>query len=330
MSVRQSLASWGRKYFDLNKTDGKQYVLKDGELAQLVAPSSAPTLSQIAQEILGAAPTHRLPSQLQYLPGEGRINRIFSPIPVTTAITTAYLGTLAEIGWRVADTGSTGAGATRPLTNQPLLGLNTGTTATGTSNLSGTSAANPVAPNIGDFTAASVDPVVQGNIAGWVTRLSFALPSLSTSAQEYNLRLAGGLGTPGASTASIGEFTLRYTRTQSTNWRLFYMNDAFTSVFVDTGVAVANTLLEFVTYVIRTGVGAYTIHWGLRNDGASSYLASGSITNSVLSTTYWAEGTTSIAALLGGTIANITATVGTTSKSVRISGFQQCILLSPP
>ena len=307
--------------------DGKEGELPLGDTLEGAGSSSGPTLVQLAQEILETAPSHWLPSQLAYAPEDNKLIRSFSPIPVTTAITTAYRGVIPETGWVVPDTGSTGSGITRPLANQSTIALNTGTTATGTINLSGASVVGPAAPSIGDFTST---PILQGDIAGWVSRISFSLPSLSTAAQEYNVRLCGGLGTLGVSDAEVAEVTLRYTRTASTNWRIFYRTDASWSVYVDTGVAVTTAQLEFITYVVRTGVGAYTIHWGLRNAGASTYLATGTITNSVLNTTYWAEGATSMAALLGGTVVSLASTVGTNSKAVRITGFQQRILLSPP
>lgn len=307
--------------------DGKEGELPLGDTLEGAGSSSGLTLVQLAQEILEVTPSHWIPSQLKYDSGANKLIKSFSPIPVTAALTTAYRGVIPETGWIVPDTGNAGSGITRPVANQSMIALNTGTTATGTVYLNSASVAGSAAPSIGDFTPT---PILQGDIAGWVSRISFSLPILSTAAQEYNVRLCGGLGTLGVSDAEVAEVTLRYTRTASTNWRIFYRTDASWSVYVDTGVAVTTAQLEFITYVVRTGVGAYTIHWGLRNAGNSTYLATGTITNSFLNTAYWVEGTISIANLLGGTIAILSSTAGTTSRAVRITGFQQRILLSPP
>lgn len=303
--------------------DGKEGELPLGDTLEGAGSSSGITLSQLAQEILSDSPGSRV-SDIWYDNQSQVVRRIFSPSPVTTAITTAYVGRLPEIGWIVGNSGS-GAGVTRPTANSQQLALNTGTTASGQCTLQTGSAAGPEVPTIGDFTPGTVVP--KGNVRGWVSRVTFDIPALSTSAQEFRVFLPGGIS-GGFSPSSPGseEFTLQYTRTASVNWRIAYRGG-----IIDTGIAVnPGGILEFVVYAERLEDLTYAVRWGLRNSGSSVYLASGTITDAYINTSAWRAETFTKAALLQASAGSITASVGTTNKVLRIHSYSHAVLLSPP
>ena len=303
--------------------DGKEGELPVGDTLEGAGSSSAPTLSQIAQEILSDSPGNRV-SDIWYDEQSQVVRRIFSPSPVTTAITAAYGGWLAEIGWIVGNSG-TGAGVTRPTANSQLLALNTGTTASGQCTLQTGYAAGPEVPAIGDFTPGRVVP--KGNVRGWVSRVTFDIPALSTSAQEFRVFLPGGIS-GGFSPSSPGseEFTLQYTRTASVNWRIAYRGG-----IIDTGIPVnAGGILEFVVYAERLEDLTYAVRWGLRNSGSPGYSASGTITDAYINTSAWRAETFTKSTLLQASAGSITASVGTTTKVLRIHSYSHAVLLSPP
>ena len=303
--------------------DGKEGELPLGDTLEGAGSSSGPTLSQVAKEILSDSPGNRV-SDIWYDEQSQVVRRTFSPSPVTTAITTAYVGRLPEIGWIVGNSGS-GAGVTRPTANSQLLALNTGTTASGQCTLQTGSAAGPEVPTIGDFTPGTVVP--KGNVRGWVSRVTFDIPALSTSAQEFRVFLPGGIS-GGFSPSSPGseEFTLQYTRTASVNWRIAYRGG-----IIDTGIAVnPGGVLEFVVYAERLEDLTYAVRWGLRNSGSPVYLASGTITDAYINTSAWRAETFTKAALLQASAGSIMASVGTTNKVLRIHSYSHAVLLSPP
>jgi len=305
--------------------DGKEGELPLGDTLEGAGSSSGITLSQLIQEILSDRPGSRV-SDIWYDEQSQVVRRIFSPSPVTTAITTAYVGWLPEIGWIVGNSGS-GAGVTRPTANSQLLALNTGTTASGQCTLQTGSVAEPEVPTIGDFTSGLT--VAKGNVKGWVSRVTFNIPALSTSAQEFRVFLPGGIS-GGFSPSSPGpeEFTLQYTRTASVNWRISYRNAL--NAILDTGIAANTGILEFVVYAERLEDLTYAVRWGLRNSGSSVYLASGTITDAYINTPAWRAETFTKAALLQASAGSITASVGTTNKVLRIHSYSHAVLLSPP
>jgi len=303
--------------------DGKEGELPVGDTLEGAGSSSGITLSQLAREILSERQGSRV-SDIWYDDQSQVVRRIFSPSPVTTAITTAYVGWLPEIGWIVGNSGA-GAGVTRPVANSQQLALNTGTTASGQCTLQTGSAAGPGVPTIGDFTPGLTVP--KGNVRGWVSRVTFNIPALSTSAQEFRVFLPGGIS-GGFSPSSPGseEFTLQYTRTASVNWRIAYRGG-----IIDTGIAVnPGGILEFVVYAERLEALTYAVRWGLRNSGSSVYLASGTITDAYINTPAWRAETFTKAALLQASAGSITASVGTTNKVLRIHSYSHAVLLSPP
>lgn len=302
--------------------DGKEGELPVGDTLEGAGSSSGITLSQIAQEILSDSPGNRV-SDIWYDEQSQVVRRIFSPSPVTTAVK-AYVGRLPEIGWIVGNSG-TGAGVTRPVANSQQLALNTGTTASGQCTLQTGSAANPEVPTIGDFTP-GLTVVPKGNVRGWVSRVTFNIPALSTSAQEFRVFLPGGIsGGFSPSSPNSEEFTLQYTRTASVNWRISYRGG-----IIDTGIAANTGILEFVVYAERLEDLTYAVHWGLRNSGSSSYLASGTITDAYINTSAWRAETFTKATLLQASAGSITASVGTTTKALRIHSYSHAVLLSPP
>ena len=301
--------------------DGKEGELPLGDTLEGAGSSSGITLSQLAKEILSDIPGSRV-SDIWYDEQSQVVRRIFSPSPVTTAVTTAYVGRLPEIGWRAGDFGA-GAGVTRPTANSQLLALNTGTTALGQCLIQTSTAAE--VPTIGDFTPGLVVP--KGNVRGWVSRVIFDIPALSTSAQEFRVFLPGGInGDFSPSSPGSEEFTLQYTRTASVNWRIAYRGGV-----IDTGIAVnAGGVLEFVVYAERLEDLTYAVRWGLRNSGSPVYLASGTITDAYINTPAWRAEPFTKAKLLEASAGRITASVGTTNKVLRIHSYSHAVLLSPP
>lgn len=108
------------------------------------------------------------------------------------------------------------------------------------------------------------------------------------------------------------------------------MNSSNIGVFIDTGIAAGTGLLEFVVYAERLEDLTYAVRWGLRNSGSSSYLASGTITNAYINTPAWRAETFTKATLLQASAGSITASVGTTTKVLRIHSYSHAVLLSPP
>ena len=239
---------------------------------------------------------------------------VFFPTAVTTAVTTAFKGSMAEgAGWETISSG-TGAGATRATANTAALYLTTGTTATGQCALAyKLTSFNQVWENDNSETPASF---ARADLTGFSSRAVLVVGTLSTAAQEYVVMMDVG---PEAwaftsNPSSLGLVQLMYQRTASANWRIRYCDTSGAVKYLDTGIAVAaSTFYRVSIKGIKQPDNTYTISVDINGSTFS-------ITDSYLNTSGW-RGGAAITKVLTIPRVTLLKTVGTTSAALQVRLF---------
>lgn len=238
---------------------------------------------------------------------------VFFPTAVTTAVTTAFKGSMAEgAGWETS-AGGAGAGATRATANAAVLFLNTGTTATGQCALAyKRTSFNHVWENDG----ATPSSFARADLTGFSSRAVLAMDTLSTAAQEYVVMVdVGPEAWEFTSNPSFrGLVQLMYQRTASLNWRIRYCDTSGAVKYLDTGLAVtASTFFRVSIKGIKQPDNTYTISVVI--DGSTF-----SITDSYLNTSGW-RGGAAITKVLTIPRVTLLKTAGTTSAALQVRLF---------
>lgn len=237
---------------------------------------------------------------------------VFAALPVTTAITAAYAGSMGEgAGWAVV--ASAGGGVTRPQANTPSVVLNTGTTATGTCRLS--YSPSPIIWDNDHSETPSTYP--RDALKAFSSRVALLVPSLSTAAQEYVAQVDMGpegwmFDTPAP--ASRGVIQLVYKRTESLNWRVRYCDTSGAVKFLDTGVRVESG------YVMRASVRGVQEPDGTFSITVKIDTTVATITDSYLNTGAWKSGYP-IERVLWVPSVGILKLIGTTTATLQVRLF---------
>ncbi len=239
---------------------------------------------------------------------------VFFPTAVTTAVTTAFKGSMAEgAGWETTSSG-TGAGATRATANAAVLFLNTGTTATGQCALGyKRTLSNNSWENDRSSTPASF---ARADLTGFSSRAVLAVNTLSTATQEYVVMVdVGPEAWEFTSNPSFrGLVQLMYQHTASTNWRIRYCDTSGAVKYLDTGIAVtASTFFRVSIKGVKQPDNTYTISVDINGSTFS-------ITDSYLNTSGWRDGAAITKVL---TIPRVTLlkTAGATSAALQVRLF---------